>query len=130
MKMNNYPDMLITLTTGKQDRGTRATLAFSWGCTALAMGQKVSMFMTMDGTVWAGKGATRGVLVAGFDPLEEYLEQFLSLGGELLVCAPCTEYYCAIDSSNPSGKVIEEAKLAGLATIVAKMGDNTKTVTF
>lgn len=128
--MNEQPDMLITLTTGKQDRGTRATLAFSWGCTALAMGQKVSMFLTMDGTVWAGIGAAKGVLVAGFDQLEEYLEQFFALGGELFVCAPCTEYYCAVDANNPSGKVVEEAKLAGLATIVSKIGPNTKTVTF
>jgi predicted peroxiredoxin len=45
------PDAMIVLTTGKQDRGTRATLAFCWGCTALALGQRVSMFLTMEGTV-------------------------------------------------------------------------------
>ena len=47
-KNNEYPDTLITLTTGKQDRGTRATLAFSWGCAALAMGKKVSIYLTME----------------------------------------------------------------------------------
>ncbi len=128
--MNNQPDLLITLTTGKQDRGTRATLAFSWGCAALAMGQSVSIFMTMDGTIWAGKNAMKGVSVAGFDNLEEYLEQFIAMEGELLVCAPCTEYYCAFDQNEPDRKIINEANLTGLATIVSKMGPNTKVITF
>ncbi len=128
--MSTYPDVLITLTTGKQDRGTRATLAFSWGCAALAMGQAVSIFLTMDGTIWAGKNAARGVSVAGFENLSNYIEQFLALGGELLVCAPCTEYYCSFDEENPEIKLLKEAQLTGLATIVSKMGPNTKIITF
>ena len=128
--MSKHPDLLITLTTGKQDRGTRATLALSWGCTSLAMGQKVSIFFTMDGTVWASKGATKGVKVDGFEPLKEYLEQFIELGGEILVCAPCSEYYCSVDSSTGRGTLIEEAELTGLATIVSTIGTNTKTITF
>jgi uncharacterized protein involved in oxidation of intracellular sulfur len=128
--MNNNPDTLIALTSGKQDRGTRATLAFAWGCAALAMGQKVTLFLTMDGTVWAMKGAMKDVVVGGFEPLDDYMDQFLALGGELLVCAPCTEYYCSFDRSQISSTIIEDAELTGLATIVSKMGDETKTVTF
>lgn len=121
---------MITLTTGKQDRGTRATLALSWGCTALAMGQTVALFLTMDGTVWASKESAKEVIVAGFEPLEEYFVQFSELGGELLVCAPCTEYYCSLDSDNIGGKLRSDSELTGLATIVSKIGDTTKTITF
>jgi len=128
--MIDQPNILITLTSGKQDRGTRATLAFAWGCAALAMGQKVTLYLTMDGTVWAMKGAAKGVEVGGFEPLEDYLEQFLALGGELLVCAPCSEYYCSFDQILQKGTLIKEAQLSGLATIVSKMGNNTKAITF
>ncbi len=128
--MKEQPDTLITLTTGKQDRGTRATLAFSWGCTSLAMGQKVAIFLTMEGTVWAAKGAMKGVTVGGFESLDAYLEQFISLGGELLVCAPCTEYYCAFDNAKTKAALVDGAALTGLATIVSKIGQKTKTVTF
>lgn len=128
--MKSDINMMITLTTGKQDRGTRATLALSWGCAALAMGQKVSLFLTMDGTVWASKGSGKDVSVAGFEPLEEYFEQFTELGGELLVCAPCTEYYCSVDKDKLDGVLRSEAELTGLATIVSKIGDLTKTITF
>ena len=128
--MNDETDTLIALTTGKQDRGTRATLAFAWGCAALAMGQKVSMFLTMDGTVWGLRGSMKDVAVGGFEPLEDYLDQFCTLGGELLVCAPCTEYYCSFDPEQIAKTLIDRAELTGLATIVSKMGVNTKTVTF
>jgi len=128
--MVDQPNILIALTTGKQDRGTRATLALAWGCAALAMGQKVTLYLTMDGTVWAMKGAAKGVEVGGFEPLEDYLDQFLVLGGELLVCAPCSEYYCSFDKILQKGTLIDEAQLTGLATVVSKMGNNTKTITF
>jgi uncharacterized protein involved in oxidation of intracellular sulfur len=128
--MKSNTDIMITLTTGKQDRGTRATLALSWGCAALAMGQNVAMFLTMDGTVWASKGSAKEVTVAGFEPLEDYFDQFAELGGELLVCAPCTEYYCSVDRDNIDGVLRSEAQLTGLATIVSKIGDSTKTISF
>lgn len=128
--MNSDTDIMITLTTGKQDRGTRATLALSWGCAALAMGQNVSMFLTMDGTIWASKESAKDVTVAGFEPLEEYFDQFSELGGELLVCAPCTEYYCSVDRDAVGGALRPEAELTGLATIVSKIGETTKTITF
>ena len=122
--------MLITLITGKQDRGTRATLALSWGCAALAMGQNVTLFLTMDGTVWASEGYSKGVLVEGFEALEVYFEQFIDLGGELLVCAPCSQYYCSIDGEGIGGALRKEAQLSGLATVVSRISPTTKTVTF
>ncbi|MBP7127619.1 DsrE family protein [Myxococcota bacterium] len=120
---------MIVLTTGKQDRGTRATLAFSWGCAALAMGQRVALYLTMDGTVWAVQGSDRGVAVSGFEPLGEYVEQFLALGGEILVCAPCSEYYCSLDGIQPGAILRQGTSLVGLATIVHRIGSETKVIT-
>ena len=128
--MSNNLDSMIVLTTGKQDRWTRATLAFSWGCAALAMGKKVSIYMTMDGTIWATRGAMEGVEVGGFEPLSDYLEQFFALGGAILVCAPCSEYYCAFDRSQIRSTMIEETEQVGLATIVARIGAGTNVITF
>ena len=128
--MLHQPDLLIVLTTGKADRGTRATLAFTWGCASLAMGQSVSMYLTMDGTVWAMRDATRGVAVDGFEPLAGYVEQFLGMGGRLLACAPCTEFYCSHDRERIPEVLIEGATLTGLASIVASQGPATRVVTF
>ena len=118
------------VTSGKQDRGTRATLGLAWACTALAMGQTVALFLTMDGAVWAEKDAAKGVKVAGFEALHAYLEQFLGMGGKLLVCAPCTKYYCGCDGASTADKLHPAAQLAGLSTIVGQAGQHAQIVTF
>jgi predicted peroxiredoxin len=121
---------VVVLTSGKQDRGTRATLAFSWACTALAMGRKVCLYMTMDGTVWAMKDSADGVEVQGFEPLANYIEQFIALGGELMVCAPCSEYFCSFNRSLVSESLRTEAKLVGLSTVVGLTNAHSTLVTF
>jgi predicted peroxiredoxin len=121
---------LVVLTTGKQDRGTRATLAFSWACTALAMGQSASVFCTMEGTLWAYRKSLPNTRVDGFEPLDVYVEQFLTLGGRLLVCAPCSEYYCAYDRAQMSEMLIEGAEVTGLTSVVSLIGPGSTVVTF
>lgn len=128
--MSNSCDTVIVLTSGKQDRGTRATLALAWGCAALAMGKSVILYLTMDGTVWALQGACGQVQVGGFEPLSEYLEQFLELGGQIMVCAPCSEYYCAVGSELLTGQLVPQAELTGLATIVSRVGPGTQVISF
>ncbi|MBK8975679.1 MAG: DsrE family protein [Planctomycetes bacterium] len=128
--MGQSDDTMVVLTSGKQDRGTRATLAFSWACSALAMGMRTSVFMTMEGTIWAMRNAARGVQVDGFEPIESYIETFLSLGGSLLVCAPCTTYYCSTDDvERVASTLIEGAELVGLATVVSRTGPGCRILT-
>ena len=128
--MAEQESVLVVLTTGKQDRGTRATLAFSWACASLALGKQVAVYLTMDGTTWAMKDAERDVQGAGFEPLGNYIEQFLALGGELLVCAPCSEFYCSSDRTLMRAQLKPEAQLVGLTTVVGRTGPGTLTVTF
>lgn len=128
--MLEHDETLVVLTTGKTDRGMRATLAFCWACSALAMGQRTSIFLTMDGTCWASSNSMKGVRVGGFEPLDAYLESFLSLGGRLLVCAPCTEFYCdrsAKDSDRAD--LIDGAEPVGLATVVSLAGPGCRVIT-
>jgi len=128
--MENADSVVVVLTTGKQDRGTRATLAFGWACAALALGKEVSMYLTMDGTMWAMRGAADAVQVEGFESLDEYVSQFIALGGKLLVCAPCSEYYCSFDRSLVNDTLLPEATVVGLTTIVGKIGPGTSVVSF
>jgi uncharacterized protein involved in oxidation of intracellular sulfur len=130
LKMGKETDMMVVLKTGKSDRGASATLAFGWACTALALGKKVTMFLTMDGTIWSLKDSCKGVKVEGFDPLNEYVDQFFSLGGKMLICAPCTEYYCSIPKELRSREIYQEAELAGLSTIVSMVGNGTSMASF
>lgn len=128
--MTSDTDVMVVLKTGKSDRGASATLAFGWACTALALGKSVTLFLTMDGTIWSLSGGAKGVKVEGFDPLEDYIDQFFALGGKMLICAPCTEYYCSIPTTVKEGDFYEEAELAGLSTVVSMIKEGTSVVTF
>jgi predicted peroxiredoxin len=94
------------------------------------MGKSAALFLTMDGSAWAAQGSMVGVQVDGFEPLHSYLEQFLSLGGRLLVCAPCTKYYCGFDNESDGAKLHPAAQVAGLSTVVGKVGGESHVVTF
>lgn len=128
--MNAESHSVVVLTTGKQDRGARATLAFSWACTSLALGWNTTVFLTIDGAVWALEEATRGIQIDGFEPLHSYIEQFISLGGELIVCGPCTRYYCGVERPSEGKRLLPAAKIAGLSTIVARATPGSRVVSF
>ncbi len=108
-------NLVIILTTGPEDLGNRATLAFSMGVSALISGAKTSIYMTMGGTVWSRSASLGNVHVAGFEPLREYVEQFIEAGGQIMVCSPCNEFYCAMGRG---GDLLEGAEICGLATVV------------
>jgi predicted peroxiredoxin len=107
--------LMIMLTTGPEDRGNRATLAFSMGVAAKISGVDTTIFMTMSGTVWSRQSACAKVHINGFDPLEQYVRQFHELGGNILVCSPCHDFYCAIAGGTD---LIPGAELAGLTHVV------------
>jgi predicted peroxiredoxin len=118
--------MLIILTTGPEDRGSRATLAFSMGTAALISGVEVSIYLTMGGTFWSREGSERAVHIPGFDPLATYIQQFTEASGKLLVCSPCDAFYCAIAKEE---RLRAGAERCGLAHIVdLALGSTTVTM--
>lgn len=107
--------MLIILTTGPEDRGNRATLAFATGMSSVISGVDTTIYLTMGGTFWSRQRSADTVRIEGFDPLSVYVKQFVEAGGTLMVCSPCNEFYCSIA---PGTALIDGAELCGLATIV------------
>ncbi len=88
MTQHNY---LVLLTSGNEDGGKRATLAFSTACSAVAMDMTPHLFLVGDGSFWAYEGHTQGIHASGFPPLEELVESYLELGGNLYVCSACDQ---------------------------------------
>ena len=110
--------VVIMLTSGKSDNGKNATLAFSCGLSALAMGQPTSLFLTSDGAVWGYEGSASGIAVQGFPPLEELIHEFIAADGRLLLCSVCHKT-CGlggsdVEQSDKRGR----AEIAGFATVV------------
>ena len=109
--------LLIILTTGKEDRGGKATLAYSMGVSALALGLPTKVFLTLNGTAWAYTGESEEVKIDGFDPLSELINEYLELGGEILACQPCQEFFCRA-LIRADAEVIKGVKTVGLTSVV------------
>ena len=107
--------MLLIVTTGPEDRGNRATLAFSMGVAALISGVEADIYLTMGGAFWSRRESITSVQIDGFEPLEVYVDQFVEAGGRILVCSPCHDFYCSI-AGKPG--VMEGAQLVGLTHVV------------
>ena len=112
---NNRDNLMIILTTGPEDRGNRATLAFAMGVAALVSGVETTIFMTMSGTFWSQITSYERVHINGFEPLQVYVEQYQELGGKILVCSPCYDFYCSIA---PGSTMLAGAHLGGLTHVV------------
>jgi len=121
---------LIILSTGKTDKGAKATLAFAWGCSALSMGYEVMLMVTAEGTVWGVKGESDGIHFPGFEPLEDYILQFKELGGTLCVCPPCLEHYCSIDRETALKGLRQGGELCGIARAIEYSAHGAQVVNF
>ncbi|MCA9729816.1 MAG: DsrE family protein [Candidatus Eisenbacteria bacterium] len=87
--MAGHSDFLVVLTTGREDNGKHATLAFACALSAVASGKRTKVFLTGDGAIWGFKGTAQDIMVQGFPPLESMIRDYQEAGGSLLCCSTC-----------------------------------------
>lgn len=127
---DSTPHVLVMLTVGKSDNGKAATMAFSCGLSALAMGHPATVFLTSDGAIWGYKGSANEIRVQGFPPLADLIEQYSSAGGDMVICSVCHKT-CSTGSPdiNPTVEMLDTAQIGGFATIIER-GMGGMSVTF
>ena len=113
---------VIVLTSGNEDGGKRATLAFSAACTAQAMELDTRVFLVGDGSHWAYQGHSSDIHHNGFPALDELLETFVSLDGEIYVCSAC-DTVCSTDVAEDGTMLIRRTDVQpqGLAAVLSYM---------
>lgn len=130
--MNEKPteNVVVILTSGKADNGKDATLAFSCGLSAIAMGQNASVFLTSDGAVWGYRGSADGISVQGFPPLKDLIRQYSESGGRIILCSVCHRTCSSGGPDNePVVEKLPDSEVGGFATIL-ELASNGFTVTF
>lgn len=122
--------VLVVLTVGKADNGKAATMAFSCGLSALAMGHPATIFLTSDGAVWGYRGSAEGTTLQAFPPLSELIASYIDGGGDLIICSVCHKTCNAGSPENRSGvEMLEGVRIGGFATIIER-GMGGMSVTF
>ncbi|MCC9658932.1 DsrE family protein [Rhodopirellula halodulae] len=111
--------VVVTLTSGKEDNGKNATMAFSCGLASLSLGKPTTIFLTSDGAVWGYQGTAQGIAVQGFPPLSELIDQYLEAGGEVILCSVC-HTTCSVGppGGGPPVKKLPGIVIGGFTTVV------------
>ena len=114
--------LLVNLATGLEDP-ERVTVAFLVGGAGVQQGKKVAMFLTKEAVRLALPGHALGTACDGCPPLARLFEQYVSGGGELLVCPICFNAR-ALDETG----LVPNATLAGATPMLEWIGDDATTV--
>ena len=127
LQNRNY---VIMLTSGLDDGGKRATLACSAACSARAMEFKTQVFLIGDGSHWAYEGSADGIRQKGFPALEDLVQSYLELGGQIFVCSAC-DSVCTLPLDEHDRPLQKRAGIEarGLASILSYTVEGTS-VTF
>lgn len=107
--MSEKEEFILLFATHAGDNPEKAAIPFTMSCAALAMDTKAIVVLQGNGVYLALKDYVNTMLRGGgFPPVKKLMEDFLELGGELKVCAPC------IKERN-----IDVSELIGGATTIA-----------
>ena len=88
--MENKQETILYIGTRASDDPEKAAMPFVMACAALSMNIKATIALQGNAVYLAQRGFVDKVLPGGgFPHITELLDNFMELGGELKVCAPC-----------------------------------------
>lgn len=80
--------LVVVITAGLDDE--RASVAWSVANGGIKSGLDVTVFLTSSGVDWVRLGAAESAHLNPLDPpMQEMIDNFMSNGGDVLVCPPC-----------------------------------------
>ncbi|MGD2137220.1 MAG: DsrE family protein [Gammaproteobacteria bacterium] len=121
-KESSDAPLVILLTSGPDDGGKRATLAYTAACTSLGMEKRTRIFLVGDGAFWGYEGHAAGIHMNGFPALDELTGMFRDLGGETYICSTCDQV-CGIPSDGEPGNRVRRREVhpCGMASILPEI---------
>ena len=88
--MEAKEEKIVYIATHAGDNPEKASLPFVMANAALAMDVKAVVVLQGNGVYLAQKGYNRTVLpTGGFPHISKLVQDFVELGGKMLVCVPC-----------------------------------------
>lgn len=90
--MTEKEEKILYFATHAGDNSEKAAMPFVMAIAAMAMDIKATVALQGAGVYLARKGYINNMTPpGGFPPLKKLVEDFLELGGKLLVCVPCIQ---------------------------------------
>lgn len=114
----------VILTSGDEDGGRRATLAFSAACSARAMGVETLVYLVGDGVCWGLAQHADYFHAAGYPPLNQLIDNFVQAGGQLYQCATNTNPCNQSQSDEGRNKRRPEVQVMGFASLIDQLSSS------
>ena len=115
--------LVVVLADSLTDGGRKAAIGVGVALAALARGAKVHLFLSLESVMLGTPSGADGIRPRGFsEPLSDYLEHFLDLGGALEVCSSCFEEYCRHLPQDGEGRTLLRpgTSICGLGVIAER----------
>ncbi len=115
--MAEQEEKLMLICTHAIDNPEVAAIPFAMAVASMAMDVKATIILQADGVYLAKKGFIETMpKPGGFDPFTKLMSDFMDLGGELRVCAPCIKDRNIEESDLIKGaKIIAGGQLVNMA---------------
>jgi predicted peroxiredoxin len=117
------PRLTVVLSSGLDDGGRKAAIAFGVAMAAQAEGTLTTVFLALEAATLGTPTGAEGIEPRGFsEPLADYIQHFIDLGGQLEVCASCFEEYCQHLPKNEEGQpaLLPMTQVQGLGAIATR----------
>jgi uncharacterized protein len=83
--MEEEKEKIVFVATHAKDDPERASFPLMWANAAQAMDVEAVIFLQGDGVNLAVKGYADDIVVAGFPPLKQAIDEYIANGGTFLV---------------------------------------------
>lgn len=113
--MSSIEKLVIISTTGPENQ-EKATLPFVVATAAQTVDVDVVVILQASAVLLAKKGAAENVNAQGLMPLQQLMETFIELGGQLLLCSPCIKERFIKET-----ELIPGSKLVAAGTVVEEV---------
>lgn len=118
-------EKLVIISTVGIDNPEKATLPFVVATAAQTIDIEVVIILQSAAVMLAKKGMADHVEAPGFMPMKTLLQNYIELGGKLLLCSPCVK-----DRHIAPEDFVEGAQLIAAATVVDEVMSAKSVVTY
>ncbi|NLV18125.1 MAG: sulfur reduction protein DsrE [Bacteroidetes bacterium] len=109
-------DKLVIISTTGPEYQEKATLPFVVATAAQSVDAHVVIILQASAVLLAKKGIAKNVAAPGLLPLNQLMDTFIELGGELLICSPCIK-----ERKISESELVEGAKPVAAGSVVTEV---------
>lgn len=118
-------EKIVIITTQGMSNPEKASLPFVLATAAQATDVEVVMILQSEAVVLAKKGEAEKLNAKGFMPMKEMMENYLGMGGKLLLCSPCLK-----ERNISKEELIEGSVIIAAGTVVSEVTSCKSVITY